>query len=47
MDDELDGCDIDYADYAVSDEEVEYLPLFPDGNADQNKASEWKELFGE
>lgn len=45
-DDELDGCDLDFAEAAVSDEEAEYLPLFPDGVPDEDKAREWQELFG-
>lgn len=43
-DDELDGCDIDYAEHAISDEDVDLVVLFPDG--DPAKAAEWKELFG-
>lgn len=40
-DDTLDGCDIDFAEFAVDDEVAEYLPLFPDAVADEAKASEW------
>lgn len=42
-DDELDGCELDFAE-DPDDEETEALrPLFPDG--DPSRESEWRELF--
>lgn len=45
-DDLLDGCELDFSADAVDDEEVEYLPLFPDGQVDEGVAGEWRALFG-
>lgn len=49
-DDDLDGCELDFAGVAVSDEEAELLPLFPQG-ADtpdlEAKAAEWREVLAE
>lgn len=46
MEDEdfLDGCDIDYAEHAISEEEQELFPLFPNGK-DEALEAQWKELF--
>lgn len=48
-DDDLDACDIDFAAEAVTDEEAELLPLFPQG-ADtpdlEARAAEWREVLG-
>lgn len=46
-DDEIDGCELDFAEDAVDDETVDLLPLFPDGVADDRRAEEWRELFGQ
>lgn len=46
-DDELDGCELNFAEDAVDDETAELLPLFPDGVADEEKARQWNELFGQ
>ncbi|HVF75500.1 MAG TPA: hypothetical protein VM938_10665 [Acidimicrobiales bacterium] len=43
--DQLDGCDIDFAAEAVNDETTEYLPLFPLEIPDVYRAAEWKALF--
>ena len=43
MADDLDGCDIDFAEHADDDETAALRPLFPDG--DEAKAGEWQELF--
>lgn len=48
-DDELDGCDIDFAAEAVDDETAELLPLFPQGTDTPDleaKAAEWEAVFG-
>lgn len=43
--DELDGCDIDYAEHQLGEDESEELfALFPEG-ADEAKSEEWKQLF--
>lgn len=47
-DDTLEACDIDFAEHAVSDEEVALLPLFPQGLNTPNleeKAAEWRALL--
>lgn len=43
--DDMDGCEIDYAAEALTEEEQDLFPLFPDG-PDPVKEAEWKELFG-
>lgn len=42
-DEELDGCDLDFAAHADDEETAELRALFPDG--DPARASEWQELF--
>lgn len=42
-DDELDGCDIDFAEHADDEETAELRPLFPDG--DPAKAEEWRQVL--
>lgn len=42
-DDFLDACGIDQDEYST-EEEVEMLPLFPDGIADEVKAEIWRTL---
>lgn len=44
LDDFLDGCDLDFTEDTVDDEEAELLALFPDGQADEAKAEAWREL---
>lgn len=45
IDDELDACDIDFVEHASSEQEVELLPLFPNG-PDEDLKRQWVELFG-
>lgn len=45
----LDGCDIDFSEYALTEEEQKYFPLFPLGTETPNlekKAEMWRELGG-
>ncbi len=41
-DDEIDGCELDFAEAAVDEDTAELLALFPDGVADEAKAAEWQ-----
>lgn len=43
--DDLDGCAVTTEDILSTDEEVEYLPLFPDGVEEPAEAEAWRELF--
>lgn len=48
-DDEIDGCELDFAEHAVDDETAELLPLFPHGTDTPDleaKAAAWRELAG-
>lgn len=44
-DDNLDGCELDFAAEATDQETTELLALFPDG--DPSKEAEWRALFPE
>lgn len=44
-DDQLDGCELDFAADAVDDNTAALLPLFPTGEADEARAAEWRALF--
>lgn len=49
-DDLLDGCELDFEQFAVDEETQELLPLFPDGVATPEKVAEWQavmEMLGE
>lgn len=49
-DDEIDGCELDFEQFAVDEETQELLPLFPDGIATPEKVAEWQavaEMLGE
>ena len=41
---ELDGCDLDFRQFAVDAETAELLPLFPDSVVDETVAAEWRAL---
>lgn len=41
LDDELDGCDLDFTDEPDDDETAELRPLFPNGEA----SDKWKGVF--
>ena len=43
-DDELDGCEADFAALAVPDEVADLLPLFPDGVASEAAAEAWRQI---
>lgn len=45
MEEELDGCDIDYDEDRLEDDPLLFA-LFPDGENEALK-EEWKELFGD
>lgn len=44
--DDLDGCSVDLKADAVSDADLPYVALFPDGVADEAKAAEWRAVLG-
>lgn len=48
--DDLDGCELDFAEDAVDDDTAALLPLFPQG-ADtpdlEAKAAEWRQVLGD
>lgn len=49
-DDELDGCELDFAEHAVDDETVGLLPLFPQGENTPDleaRAEEWRQVLGD
>lgn len=44
VDDDLDGCDVDFLEFAVDEETEELLALFPTGEADEELAQKWRDL---
>lgn len=48
-DDQLDGCEVDFAAHAVDDDTAAMLPLFPYGADTPDldaRAAEWREVLG-
>jgi hypothetical protein len=45
-DDDLDGCELDFADAAEDDDTAELRPLFPAGEDDAGLAESYKALAG-
>lgn len=43
-DDDLDGCELDFAEHAHDDATAELYALFPDGKPDKAMAAKWNAL---
>lgn len=43
-DDAFDLCDLDFTEFAVSDETADLLALFPDSVADEATAQRWRDF---